>query len=85
MDEMGVGPAVPEGLGLAGVGEGVGEGQALHDGDADPEAVGRRQHDQKLVEVPAGQRSINFPTSRQGSAKVLSHGCVNLPSRTCAS
>ena len=50
MDEMGVGPAVPEGLGLAGVGEGVGEGQALHDGDADPEAVGRRQHDQKLVE-----------------------------------
>ena len=62
VDEVGVADAVPEGLVLVGVGEGVGEGEALDDGDADPEAVGGRQHDEQLVEVPAidGRTTITF-------------------------
>ena len=61
MDEVGVAGAVPEGLVLVGVGEGVGVGEALDDGDEDPETVGGRQHDQQLVEVPAMDRSYSTP------------------------
>ena len=53
MDEEGVAGAVPEGLVLVGVGECVGVGEALDDGDDDPEAVGGGQHDEQFVEVPA--------------------------------
>ena len=53
VDEVGVADAVPERLVLVGVGEGVGEGEALDDGDADPEAVRGGEHDEQLVEVPA--------------------------------
>ena len=61
VDEVGVADAVPERLVLVGVGEGVGVGEALHDGDEDPETVGGRQHDQQLVEVPAMDHSYSTP------------------------
>ena len=75
MDEVGVADAIPERLVLVGVGEGVGVGEALHDGDEDPETVGGRQHDQQLVEVPAMDQLVNSKNI-QGSAKFRLQGCV---------